>query len=426
MLLDWLRWISAFRAEELLLLLSGLLFLDGSRYAFSTLLMLAWDVVLWCRDELFPRPEPEPYLPHLCVLLVGYNEASTIGRTLATVYGSYPSMEIVVVDDGSTDGMADVARAFAATHAGVLVVRREQRGGKSSGMNFGLALTKAEVVVAIDCDSYLGENSLQILVQPLRDPKVGCVAGTVIVRDPHKKLIVRLQAYEYLRSIFVGRLISARLGILGIVSGAYGAFRRDALLRANGWDVGPPEDLDLVLAIRKSGFKVACAQYAYCFTKTPEQWKRLFKQRMRWDESGVIRNHCRKHLDMVNPFAAHFTFANLAMFAEQWITNLFTLAGMWIWLVVTAVTHADQLWNVGVTLYLGYLACEVLNALVILAYSSDRERDLRTCLVVPLSPFYQFALLCQRTLSMFRECFFRTSFQDNFVPKHVRDVTWHW
>ena len=97
--------------------------------------------------------------------------------------------------------MAHVARQFAHDHAGVLVVRRERRGGKSSGMNMGLCLTRADVVVAIDCDSFLGTNALELLVQPLRDPRVGAVAGTVIVRNPRKALLVRLQAYEYLRSI---------------------------------------------------------------------------------------------------------------------------------------------------------------------------------------------------------------------------------
>jgi cellulose synthase/poly-beta-1,6-N-acetylglucosamine synthase-like glycosyltransferase len=357
---------------------------------------------------------------------VGYNEAATIARTLSSVWGTYPDLEIVVVDDGSTDGMAEVARAFAHDHGGVTVVRRERRGGKSSGMNFGLALTQAEVVVAIDCDSYLGQDALERMVQPLRDPRVGAVAGTVIVRQPRKSLLVRLQAYEYLRSIFIGRVFSARLGILGIVSGAFGAFRREALLRTLGWDVGPPEDLDLVLALRKCGYRIACAQYAYCFTKTPEAWPRLLKQRMRWDESGVIRNHCRKHLDLAQPFAAHFRLSNLFMFLESWITNLVTLAGMWVWLFTTALAHLGELGNVGLLLYLGYVACEAVNALVILCYSGNRRRDFLTCLVVPLSPFYQAVLTVQRTYSMIREAFFRTSFRDNFVPEHVRKVTWHW
>jgi cellulose synthase/poly-beta-1,6-N-acetylglucosamine synthase-like glycosyltransferase len=426
MLTEWIRWISAFRPSELAGLLAGLLFLDGTRYAFSGLALLVVDMAHWSWRALRPRAEPPAFRPSVCALLVGYNEASTIARTLGSVWGTYPGLEIVVVDDGSTDGMADVARGFARTHAGVTVVRRERRGGKSSGMNFGLCLTQAEVVVAIDCDSFLGNDAIERMVQPLRDPRVGAVSGTVIVRSPRKKLIVRLQAYEYLRSIFIGRVLSERLGILGIVSGAFGAFRREALMRTQGWDVGPPEDLDLVLAIRKCGYRIATAQYAYCLTKTPEQWGRLIKQRMRWDESGVIRNHCRKHLDMAQPFAANFRLANLALFLESWTTNLFTLAGMWIWLAVMAWTRLGELANIAVLLYLGYTACEVLNALVILVYSEHRRRDFLTCLVVPLSPLYQGVLSVQRTLSMLREGLWRTSFRDNFVPEHVRDVTWHW
>lgn len=194
MLTDWIRWLSAFHPTELLTLLSGLLFLDGSRYAFSVLLMLAYDVVQWSWRCFFPKPELPIYRPSVCALLVGYNEAGTIARTLGSVWGTYPDLEIIVVDDGSTDGMAEVARAFANDHTGVTVVRRARRGGKSSGMNFGLALTRAEVVVAIECDSFLGHDAIERMVQPLRDPRVGAVAGTVIVRSPRKSLLVRLQA----------------------------------------------------------------------------------------------------------------------------------------------------------------------------------------------------------------------------------------
>jgi cellulose synthase/poly-beta-1,6-N-acetylglucosamine synthase-like glycosyltransferase len=426
MWIDWYLWIAALRPAELALLLAGLLLLDGTRYAFSAVAMLAWDFLAWTRAALFPRAPREPWRPSLCALLVGHNEAATIERTLSSIHGTYPGLEIIVVDDGSSDGMAEVAQRFADAHEGVLVLRRERRGGKSSGMNFGLSQTRADVVVAIDCDSYLGAHALERLVQPLCDPRVGAVAGTVIVRNPRQSLLVRLQAFEYLRSIFVGRLFSARLGILGIVSGAFGAFRREALQRTLGWDVGPPEDLDLVLALRKCGYRIACAQHSYCFTKTPTSWKRLLKQRMRWDESGVIRNHCRKHLDMVSPFASHFRASNLVLFLESWLTNLVTLAGTWVWVLTTLLSAGPDLGHTCLTLYLAYVGCEALNALVILAYSERRVRDLLTCLVVPLAPLYQAVLLVQRTLSLLREGFLRTSFRDDFVPRHVRDATWHW
>src|SRR5207248_1453281 len=79
------------------------------------------------------------------------------------------------------------------------------------------------------------------IVQPFADPRVGAVSGTVVARAPFARLVTWLQAFEYLRCIFLGRMFASRLDILGIVSGAFGAFRADALRRLGGWDVGPGE-----------------------------------------------------------------------------------------------------------------------------------------------------------------------------------------
>src|SRR5262249_10946771 len=147
----------------------------------------------------------------------------------------------------------------------VLVLRRPRRSGKSSATNFALTYTRADVVIVIDCDSSVGPGALWEIVQPLRDPQVGAVAGNILARNPFTNLCTWLQGYEYSSTIFVGRMLSARLGILGIVSGAFGAFRRDVLAQVNGWDVGPPEDLDLTLTIRKAGYRIEFAPYAECY-----------------------------------------------------------------------------------------------------------------------------------------------------------------
>jgi glycosyltransferase involved in cell wall biosynthesis len=94
------------------------------------------------------------------VVIAGFNEAETIEGTLRTLWGTYPRLEIVVIDDGSHDKMAAVARRFARTHAGVKVLRRPNRGGKSSAMNWGLLYTQAEVIVVVDADSDVGPSAI--------------------------------------------------------------------------------------------------------------------------------------------------------------------------------------------------------------------------------------------------------------------------
>ena len=184
MLTDWIHWLSSVRAEELLLALVPLLLLDAPRYALGPLAMCLADFCREVIDAVRRRPSAREYdcCPSVCVILAGLNEADTIGHTLASVWGSYPRLEIVVVDDGSSDGMAAVARAFAQEHAGVLVLRKPQRGGKSSALNFALPFTQAEILICVDTDSHLGPNAIWEIVQPFGDDRVGAVSGTVLAR----------------------------------------------------------------------------------------------------------------------------------------------------------------------------------------------------------------------------------------------------
>src|SRR4051812_40269323 len=185
MLAEWIHWLSCRHPDQLLAFLIGLLLTDAPRYALSKILMTLWD---WSRDSWRwlrgARSRVFTHCPSVCAIIAGHNEEEVVGSTLETIWGSYPRLEIIVVDDGSTDAMAELARRFARTHEGVLVLSRPERGGKSSAMNFALPFTKAEVVVIIDADSDLGPNAIWEIVQPLKDPRVGAVSGTVVVRNP--------------------------------------------------------------------------------------------------------------------------------------------------------------------------------------------------------------------------------------------------
>src|SRR5258708_15255074 len=138
MLTDWTHWLSCLHPDQLLAFLAALLLTDGPRYALSKILLCLGDCGrnLWrslCRAS---RPRPFSYCPSVCAVIAGHNEEDTIEATLTFLWGTYPWLELIVVDDGSTDGMSGVARRFARTHPGVKVLRRPKRGGKSSAMNW--------------------------------------------------------------------------------------------------------------------------------------------------------------------------------------------------------------------------------------------------------------------------------------------------
>jgi len=359
------------------------------------------------------------------VVLAGYNEAKTIDSTLRSLWGTYPNLQIIVVDDGSLDGMADVASNFAADHAGVLVLHRDRRGGKSSALNTALAYTEAEAIVTVDTDSHLASGALWEIVQPLHNPRVGAVSATVRARNAFTNLVTWLQTYEYLQTIFVGRMLAARLGVLGIVSGAFGAFRREALERVGGWDVGPGEDGDLALRIRKIGYHIAFAPHAQCYSNVPTAWRRLFNQRRRWDRT-IITFECRKHIDMAYFWQPHFRWTEFLLLFERWFFNIVCLYCLWGYMVWLMWGMPEQAPHVMFLLYLCYVGCEAIGSLTVLYYSNTPWRDAATCAIFPLMPLYQMFLKAASLVAVTEEIFFRQSYRDNFVPKNVRDATWHW
>ena len=427
MLVDWKLWVSSLRPDEIGAILFFMLFVDGTRYVFCTLSMAVADACFAVWDFLCGRRSPKHYehCPSICLLLVGHNEGNQIEAGLESVWGRYPRSEIIVVDDGSTDGMAENARRFARTHAGVLVLSRPERGGKSSALNWGLAYTRADIVVCLDTDSHLSETALWEIVQPFTDPSVGAVSATVGARNAFDNLCSWLQAYEYRQTIFMGRMMQSRLGTLGIVSGAFGAFRRSLLENVGGWDVGPGEDGDLVLRILKSGYRIATAPYAECFTDVPSTWQRLFTQRKRWDRT-VITFECRKHLDLAFCWFANFRLSSCMLLLERWMFGVGCVFMYWaygLWLCIHSDGNLPAL--IGF-LYACQLSLEIVQLMLLLCYSSTPWRDLKIACVLPFYPLYQAFLKAVDAIALIQEIFYRSSRDDNFVPQRVRQATWHW
>ncbi len=427
MLTDWIHWLSLLTYDELLLIVLPLICFDTLRYCLASVMMCLWDssIDFYCQLRGIQRESQPANYPSVCVVLAGLNEAETVGATLASVWNSYPRLEIIVVDDGSSDGMSAVARSYAETHENVLVLRKPCRGGKSSALNFALSFTNAEIIVCVDTDSHLQPDAIFKIVQPFIDPKVGAVAGTLLARNAHANLASELQAAEYLRSIFIGRMILSRLGILGIVSGAFGAFRREAIIRTKGWDVGPGEDGDLVLRLRKAGWKIEHAAYAQCMTNVPISWRRLFKQRRRWEWS-VITFECRKHVDMANCFSPNFRLSNLMMLLETWVFRIFLTFALPVGLVWMTMRDVRLLGFILLTNYVFYLSIELIQWIVLLYYSPAPRRDAWSIACFPFVPAYYLFLKVASIVAIIEELLWRRSYDDDFVPLHIRQTTWHW
>jgi len=426
MLIDFVQWTCALNPDEIWILVSSFLLADGCRYALVQWAVCLWDTAKEGLGSLQTSANQQThYCPSVCVILTGYNEQENIEANLHSLWGSYPKLEIIMVDDGSTDQTFTLARRFIQGRLGIRLLGKPRRGGKSSSFNFALQYTSAEIVVNMDTDTEIAADAIWRIVTPFRDPRVGVVSGCVLVRNSYTNLLTWLQALEYLLGIFIGRMVSHRLNVLSIASGALAAFRRTALLRVGGWDPGPGEDGDITIRIRKAGYLAAFAPHAQCMTSVPTNLWWLFKQRQRWNRS-VIRNRCRKHIDIMCFWKKHFNLSNMLMLLDTWIFHLGILYVFWLTVLWFAVNAGFRNWRFIVLGYLLSITFFGIQILVVLSYSTNRWRDIRITLVFPFMPAYYLFLKTARVIAFTDELLFRPSFKDTFCPFRVREATWRW
>ena len=242
--------------------------------------LLVFAFASWHRRATRGRPEFDGYVPPVAIVVPAYNEAVGIERTVRSLSASeYPDFEVVVVDDGSDDGTADIVEQLSLPRLRAL---RQENGGKPSALNTGVSATTAPIVVMVDGDTLFEPETLRRLVQPLVDERVGAVSGNTKVGN-RRTLLGRWQHIEYVIGFNLDRRMYEILQCTPTVPGAIGAFRRDALNEVGGVsDDTLAEDTDLTLAIGRTGRRVVYADDARAWTEAPSTLGTLWRQRYRW------------------------------------------------------------------------------------------------------------------------------------------------
>ena len=240
--------------------------------------------------------KPQLFYPGVTVLIAAYEEAEHIGQTLASISeANYPGeLEVLMLDDGSTDGTAQIARAAIGKlsvppHMSVTIIEAAQNRGKAAVLNTGLALASHELIVTIDGDTTLHKPALrQIVERLLSDPEgLAAVAGAVLVRNPAVNLTTGAQQWDYFHGIAaVKRMQSMYHGTL-VAQGAFSVYRKSALLAVGGWPQTVGEDIVLTRAMLRRGWRIGYAEDAIVFTNAPTTVRQLLQQRKRWSR-GMI------------------------------------------------------------------------------------------------------------------------------------------
>jgi cellulose synthase/poly-beta-1,6-N-acetylglucosamine synthase-like glycosyltransferase/peptidoglycan/xylan/chitin deacetylase (PgdA/CDA1 family) len=240
----------------------------------------------------------ESYTPPVSILVPAFNEAVGIERAVVSLSQSdYPDYEIVVVDDGSTDGTGDIVESLG-LH-GVRVVR-QPNAGKAAALNRGLRLARHDVIVTVDADTVFEASTLRALVQPLRGARVGAVAGNTKVGN-RRGLLGGWQHIEYVMGFNLDRRLYDVLHCMPTVPGAIGAFRRQALVQIGGVSSATlAEDTDITIAIGRLGWHVVYAESARAWTEAPASLSALWRQRYRWSY-GTLQAVWKHRAAIVRP-----------------------------------------------------------------------------------------------------------------------------
>jgi cellulose synthase/poly-beta-1,6-N-acetylglucosamine synthase-like glycosyltransferase len=279
--------------------------------------------------------------PVISILAPAHNEEATVVesvRSLLTL--RYPSLEVVLVNDGSSDGTLErlqrefdlveihaapirrrietqpIVRLYRSRRTPALVVVDKENGGKADALNAGLLVASGELVCAIDADTIVEPDALQRMIRPfLLDEDVaaagatlrvvnGCevTAGRVTRQRAPRRFLPGVQAVEYLRAFLAGRVGWNRLGGNLIISGAFGLFRREPMIAAGGYrhdTVG--EDMELVVRMRRLAHergapeRIVFVPDPVAWTAVPRRLRVLARQRDRWHRglADVVGRHRR-------------------------------------------------------------------------------------------------------------------------------------
>ena len=247
--------------------------------------------------------------PGVSIIVPAFNEELNAIRTIESLLlQDYPNLQIVFVDDGSSDSTYKTVKDFFAGTPAVTVFTKTN-GGKATALNYGIERSLNEYVVCIDADTQLKNDAVTRLMEKFWSAEgatpVGAVAGNVKVGN-EINVITKWQSIEYTTSQNFDRSAFDLLNCITVVPGAIGAFKKEALTEAGGFTADTlAEDCDLTMRLHKKGYRVTNCRRAVSYTEAPETFKQFLKQRFRWS-FGVMQSFWKHRDAFLNPKYKNF------------------------------------------------------------------------------------------------------------------------
>jgi cellulose synthase/poly-beta-1,6-N-acetylglucosamine synthase-like glycosyltransferase/peptidoglycan/xylan/chitin deacetylase (PgdA/CDA1 family)/spore germination protein YaaH len=338
-------------------------------------------ILLAYRFRRLPKRE---FFEPVSIVIAAYNEGKVIARTLDSLLETdYKNeLEVIVVDDGSTDETAAEVERMANVDPRVRLLRQENRG-KARALQRALSSAHYGIVVFVDADTHFQRDTLRLLTEPFADNTIGAVSGHAKVGNL-RTFIARCQSLEYTCGFNLDRRAYTRWNCITVVPGAISAIRKSAIDEAGGLSLQTlAEDTDLTLALHKDRQRIVYVPQAIAWTEAPESVRTLARQRFRW-AYGTLQ--CLwKHRDMV---------FNWNYRALGW----FSLPSIWFFqIILVAITPVVDLfllaslpfgaWGAVLPFVITFLSMDVI--LATLACILEKEPVTRAWRILPMRLIYR-------------------------------------
>jgi cellulose synthase/poly-beta-1,6-N-acetylglucosamine synthase-like glycosyltransferase len=392
--------------------------------------VLVWILHLVNPTALHPllpdRPVAEPLVS---VVIAGRNESATIGQVIrGALLCGYKNLEVIFVDDNSSDNSVAVARHAALSVLGsgkdserVRVYPSPRRNGKASSLNIAIRLARGEFIAVTDADSVIQYGTIQHWLLPFADPRVGAVSANIRVMNMPASLHTRFQELEYAMRFSLNKFILSKLNLIPVVPGMGGMFRAEILRRLHGYDTGLGDDTDMTQMVRKQQWKLGFSLGAVVHTAVPVTRHHLWSQRARWSRNSIkIRLSKHRELFVLGRFGFASAIVVVRLLAGRTTLNWLMTIGAAFLLSISGPFTVPEI--IGSLYWITVLF--VLIRLLIARGVCGTPAPVNFWLV----PFYPFYLVWWTMPKMCGEMseLFRIGAQHNYVPDHVWNESPWW
>lgn len=273
----------------------------------------------------YPKGKPEP----VSIIVPCYNEGEKIGKTIESLLKlEYPSnmIEIIVVDDKSSDNSAEIAQRYAKKYSNVtVIVNKRNSGGAAEPTNIGIKAAKYDFIAVADADSTPSPDALIKMIGFLQeDKKVGGVTCAVLAKKP-ETFMQRLQEIEYMVIAFNRKLLDL-IDAVYVTPGPFALYRKEILIKVGLFDVkNMTQDIEIVWRMLSHGYKARMCLATQVYSETPKKFTKWWKQRIRWNLGGTQCIIKYKHLLFRNGMLGAFIipFFSISLFIGIFGLGLF-------------------------------------------------------------------------------------------------------